>query len=324
VVGAAERVKHWAEFDERGSAWGPATLALVYRMLGRTACLLALAPVILFFYLSGARQRRASLDYLGRVWRAQGRAGEPGHWHALQHFFAFGESLIDKYAAWTGQINRTDIEAIDADAFEEMRRDAGGAIILSAHFGATDIIRAIASRDQRRRINIVIHTKHARRYNDLIKRFAPASQVALVEAGEFDITAAVELSAAIERGEWVVIMGDRRPVREGGRTVAVDFLGAPADFPQGPFVLAAALRCPTYMLFCYKTRSGHRVHFSTLTKAARLARRNRMTELRSLVQRYARVLEELVVAAPYQWFNFYEFWARPTRAGGDRKRGVDD
>jgi predicted LPLAT superfamily acyltransferase len=318
VAGAAEeRSKHWAELDERGANWGPGVLAFIYRTLGRTACLVVLAPVILYFYVFGTQQRRASLAYLRRVWAVTGRAGRPNHLHSLRHFFAFGVSLVDKFGAWIGQIDRENVDAIDGEAFNAMRRDPRGAVIMSAHVGTTEIVRAIASRHQRRRINVVIHTKNARRYNALIERFAPQSRVSLLEVSEFSISAAVELSAAIERGEWVVVMGDRMPLRQGAdRTVPVDFLGAPAPFPQGPFILAAALRCPIYLLFCYRAQARYRVQVELLTDGVQLPRRNRMAALKSIVERYAATLETLVKAAPYQWFNFYDFWAPPDLGAG--------
>lgn len=320
---ALERPKHWAELNERGADWGPSLMAFVYRTLGRSACLGLMAPVIFYFYIAGFQQRRASLNYLRRVWAASGRKGQPGHWQALIHFFSFGESLVDKFAAWIGNLHRSDIEAMDGGLVDAMRGDPRGALILSAHFGATEVIRAMAAHHQRRRINVVIHTKNARRFNDLIKRFAPQSLVALVEATEFDVSTAVELSAAIERGEWVVIMGDRMPVTKTARAVTVDFLGAPAAFPQGPFLLAAALRCPTYMLFCSKEQGRHRIHFSQLSEGVTLQRRNRMAGLQAVVEHYARELEARVKAAPYQWFNFYNFWAAPLEAsrGGTEGRG---
>lgn len=305
----AETAKHWAEESERGDAWGPALMGFIYRMLGRTICLIVMAPVIFYFYVAGARQRRASLDYLARIWKVQGRPGKPSHLHGLQHFFAFGESLVDKFGAWTGRLDRVDVDAIDGGNFDAMRNDTRGSLIISAHVGATEIVRALASRYQRRRITIVIHSAQAKHYNALIERFAPQSQVSLVQASEFDVSVAMALSAAIERGEWVVIMGDRMPVKRSERGVTADFLGSPAQFPSGPFVLAAALKCPVYTLFCSKQNGRHRVNVSLLTDGVSIGRRNRDAALAGLVQQYAVALEALVLAAPYQWFNFYDYWA---------------
>lgn len=312
VVAAPERAGHWADEDERGASWGPALIGFIYRVLGRTVSLIVLAPVILYFYAAGARQRRASLKYLRRVWRVQGRTDQPNHWHGLRHFFSFGVSLVDRFGAWTGRIDRKDVDAIDGAAFEAMRNDKRGSLIISAHVGAVEIVRALAMRYQTRPLTIVIHSAQAPRYNALIRRFAPQSQVSLVQASEFDIATAMSLSAAVERGEWIVIMGDRMPVRQSSRAIVAQFLGGPTQFPQGPFVLAAALRCPVYTLLCTRLNGKHSVQVRALSDEVAMPRRNRQAALQTLVQHYADALEAVVLAAPYQWFNFYDYWPEDT------------
>ena len=55
----SEAADHWADEKERGAAWGPALLALIYRFLGRGLCLVAMTPAVLYFYVTGAKARRA-------------------------------------------------------------------------------------------------------------------------------------------------------------------------------------------------------------------------------------------------------------------------
>jgi predicted LPLAT superfamily acyltransferase len=307
LIESTGKAKHWADLEERGAAWGPMLMASVYRVLGRGACLVLLAPVILYFYVAGFAQRRASLDFLRRVAAASNQP--PPHWYALIHFFSFGESLVDRFSAWTGQFSRDQVDQIDAGLFDVMRGDARGALILSAHFGATEVLRALAAHHQPRRITVVMHTANARRFNAMIQRFAPNSMVSLLEATEFGVGAAMAVSAAVERGDFVVIMADRIPVSGGESGVAVRFLGAPAAFPAGPFILASALKCPTYTMFCPKQGGRYRVHFTLLADPVTLPRRDRTAALTGVMQTYALALEALVKQAPLQWFNFYDFWS---------------
>lgn len=323
--GDARQRAQWAELNERGAAWGPAILGFFYRTFGRGFCVAAMAPAILYFYATGARQRRASIDYLRRVWAFSGREGRPGAWHAFKHFFAFGECLVDRFGAWIGHVDRANVDEIDGEAFDAMRDDARGTLILSAHVGATEIVRAIASRYQKRPISIVIHSPHTAGYNQLIQRFAPQSQVSLIQAAEFDIGAATRISAAIERGEWVVMMADRLPISGGqARSVTVDFLGAPAAFPQGPFVLATALRCPVYTLFCVRRDGRYQADVALLSDGVAAPKNQRQAVLAALVERYARALEALVQSAPYQWFNFYDYWAVQGDGGARGRDGKDE
>ena len=60
-------------------------------------------------------------------------------------------------------------------------------------------------------------------------------------------------------GEHVAIVGDRVSVRHQERSLRVPFLGRPAPFPEGPFVLASLLECPVYLLFCFKIDGRYRM-----------------------------------------------------------------
>src|SRR5262249_51941224 len=160
-----------------------------------------------------------SIDYLRRVWAANGQRPRPGLREALIHFLTFGAAVVDKFGAWIGDTGRSDVEGIDSPLFRAMRSDSRGALLLSAHVGSTDVIRAIVPRDRKRPVNVIVHTGNAEKYNRLIRRFAPESQIRLIEATSFGMATAMHLSAAIERGELVVMMADRVSVRHGERAV---------------------------------------------------------------------------------------------------------
>jgi hypothetical protein len=51
-------------------------------------------------------------------------------------------------------------------------------------------------------------------------------------------------------GDWLFIAGDRTPVSGNRRTSVAPFLGADAEFSQGPYLMAALLDCPIYLFFC--------------------------------------------------------------------------
>ena len=123
----------------------------------------------------------------------------------------------------------------------------------------------------------------------------------------------------IERGELLVIVGDRTPARESGRTTQVPFLGANAPFAQGPYVLAHALGCPVYLFFCLKEEGGYRIYFEHFAEQIALPRRGRIEHIAEWTRRYAARLEHFCCKAPYQWFNFFDFWARPSGGANGRK-----
>ena len=97
------------------------------------------------------------------------------------------------------------------------------------------------------------------------------------------------------------------------------FLGQSAPFPQGPFVLAAALRCPVYLMFGLKQQGRLNVYFEPFADPLSLPRQQRQQALQDAVDRYAARLEHYCLLAPLDWSNFFDFWQlaapSPTQQG---------
>ncbi|MDZ4778291.1 MAG: lipid A biosynthesis acyltransferase [Alphaproteobacteria bacterium] len=301
--------ENWSSMQERGSYWGVQFFAVAYRLLGRGVCLFFLAPAITFFYFAGARQRRASQDYLERVWRAGYLPKKPGLWEGLKHYMAFGESMIDKLAAWIGDIRPQDVDGVHDGLFHEAKLNPRGGFVITAHIGNPEVIRAVATVSRRFVVNVIMHTAHAEQFNRLIERISPDSTVRLIQVTTIDMPTAMRLSEAVGRGEWVILTGDRLPAHgDAGRSVSADLLGAPALFPEGPYFLGAVLKCPTYLLFCTRRKDRFGVRISLLDDPLQVPRKDRERALGAYARRFAAALEAEIAATPFQWFNFYDLW----------------
>jgi predicted LPLAT superfamily acyltransferase len=95
-----------------------------------------------------------------------------------------------------------------------------------------------------------------------------------------------------------------------------NFLGAPAPFPVGPYVLANLLQCTVYLLFTLRRGPSSEIHFELFQESIRLPRKERDRALGDLLAQYAARVEHFCRRAPLQWFNFYQFWQLPTSDGG--------
>jgi predicted LPLAT superfamily acyltransferase len=101
----------------------------------------------------------------------------------------------------------------------------------------------------------------------------------------------------------------------------VPFFGDVAPFPQGPYVLAAILKAPVYLLFCTRDHGGFEVCFTKFADRIDLPRQGRTAAIRRYAEGYVRALEEQVAARPLQWFNFYSFWHKNEISGsGDLEK----
>ncbi len=296
--------RHWASLGERGALLGLRLCALSYRVLGRRGCLAMLAPVVLWFFITGREQRVASRVFLGRVFQRPATLAE-----GYRHFFTFAARALDTVIAWDGGIPRAAVTASDAGALTDAVADQRGAVVIVAHLGNVDLARALLDETTRNRLAVLVHTRHAANYNRVLRRFSPDAALNLIEVGEIGAGTAIDLRELVERGGWVVIAGDRTPVVNTGRVIRVPFLGADAAFAPGPWILAALLGCPVRLLFCLKHGDGWCLTLEPFAERIVLPRRDRGAALQAYASRYAARLEAYARVAPFQWNNFFDFWS---------------
>jgi predicted LPLAT superfamily acyltransferase len=310
----------WWRTAERGSLLGMLLLAWGCRLFGRRFTGLWLHPIVAYFLLTGRASRDASRRYFARLGEsAPGqKTPRPGWFTAYRHMLAFAQSGFDKLAAWSGAVGLTDVEIDDAAALDALIASGRGALIIGSHHGNLEMARALAVRGAQTKVTAIVYTEHARRFNSVLASAHDDFSQRLVQVSDFGPQTALMMQDRIERGELLVIVGDRTPAHESGRTTQAQFLGAQAAFAEGPYVLAHALGCPVYLLFCLKERRGYRLYFEAFAERIHLPRRERAVHLAEWAQRYAARLEHYCRKAPYQWFNFYDFWARPSGGANGR------
>ena len=141
-----------------------------------------------------------------------------------------------------------------------------------------------------------------------MKKINPNANIDLIQAIEVSADLAILLKDRIDNGEILVIAGDRTSVSTKGRVVMSDFLGEPAQFSQGSFILASIMDCPVYFLFCLKEGRKYKIIFEHVADSLKFARKTRQAELQSIVTKYAQRLEYYCLKYPFQWFNFFDFW----------------
>lgn len=311
--------KHWSKIQERGTYLGMKVLLFVYRLFGRSILSFFLFPVVVYLYFSGGASKRASLDYLQRIAKVNQWSIKIGHRQGIKHFYSFAQSAFDKIDAWTGKITTADIIYSDQHPLAELEIKKQGAVFIGSHLGNLEVCRALGHGRYKTRINVLVFTHHAVEFNRVMKKLNADSNVDLIQATHVGADLAILLKERIDNGEILVIAGDRTSVSTPGRVVYSDFLDEEAAFSQGPFILASLLDCPVYFLFCLKEQASYRVIFEHVADTFKFSRKNRQTELKVMIDRYAKRLEHFCLQYPYQWFNFFDFW----KNDNDVKRSIE-
>ncbi len=303
--------QHWASVAERGALSGMKFVAFAYRLLGRGVSGAILVPVVLYFYLTASAGRRHSLAFLRRAHAAKGLP-PPSSSTSFRHFLAFAMKSLDTFAAWSGKPGPVAVEG--GAALERTIAEGKGAILLVSHLGNADVSRACLARRIGKPVNVLLHTRHARLYNEMLRSANATIEAHAMEVTEIGPEVAMDLRERIARGEWIAMAADRTPVMGQARTARVPFLGADAPFSLGPYILAALMACPVYLMFCLREGDRHVAYFEPFAERIELPRRNKEAALAAWAARYARRLECHALRAPLQWYNFYDFWETP---GGD-------
>jgi predicted LPLAT superfamily acyltransferase len=301
--------KHWASIGERGAYWGIKLLSLTYVLLGRQGCLALMWPVVAYFHLTGGEGRSCSMAYLRRVHARLG-LHPPTRWDSLRHYMSFATKALDTFIAWSVPQRLGPVAVVGADDLDRLSAEGKGVLLMVSHLGNSELSRACLSTRFHSNINVLVHTRHAALYNRVVKAVRHDVEDHTIQVTEVGPAIAIDLRDRIERGEWIAIAGDRTPLTGEARTSRAIFLGDEAPFSHGPYVLAALMGCPVYLMFCLRENDGHTVYFERFADSIELPRRNREEFLARLAACYAQRLEHYCLRAPIQFYNFYDYLAR--------------
>ena len=287
-AGTAPGRAEWAARQEFGAAPLIRLMVWVVCHLGRPVSRLLLVPICGFYFLFAPKPRAASLAWLTR---ALGRP--PGIADRWRHFWYFAACLLDRVLLLNGRADLFRITVHGEDAVVAIQH---GGFLFGAHFGSFEAIRAAARRLPEIRTSLVMYRDNARKTNAVLDAINPALAIEIIALGEPGSMLAVR--DRLDDGHFVGLLADRDP--DSGRLLRLPFLGAPAGFPIGPFRMACLLRRPV-MLMAGIYRGGNRydIHFERLD----------CDEPEATMARYVAALERLCRDSPYNWFNFFDFWA---------------
>lgn len=306
----------WLSVTERGSLIGMRFIVSCYRLFGRRLCSYLIVPVVGYFFLTGLTARQASREYLRRLHAWSGGRGildhQPRLIDSFRHFHHFALNILDRVSFFIGDAADFEMIVHGQEHLDQLAKDRRGAIVLSAHLGSFDALRLLAHQAGVA-VNVVMFLRNAQMINTVFKRLNPDLHMRIINLDPTSPRAVFELRACVQRGELVGALGDRVGVADNTRVSRVPFLGVPAAFPHGSFVLAAALKCPVFLMIGLRVSdTTYEIFVEPLAAQVALPSAERARRLDELVAAFARRLEDYCLRAPYQWFNFYDFWGDST------------
>jgi predicted LPLAT superfamily acyltransferase len=290
----------WLQHRERGSALLLRFMTWLSLTLGRRVTRPVVYGIALYFLLAVPAARAASRHYLQRV------TGQAAGWRQMyRHILAFASTIHDRVYLLNDRHDLFDIRTYGEELFQDPDATAGGLMIFGAHVGSFEVLRAIARKNTSRRVCAAMYPENARHLNSMLARVNARIIEDIIPLGRLD--AIFALNEQIQAGAMVALLADRAVGPDA--PLLVDFLGSPAPFPTGPFRLAAIVRRPVYfMTGLYRGGRRYDIHFERLADFSAVAPGQRDAAIEAAIRRYAELVEQYCRLAPYNWFNFYDFW----------------
>jgi predicted LPLAT superfamily acyltransferase len=298
--------QEWLERPEAGTAFGYKLMSGFARLCGRSAARLVLYPLALYFLIRRGPERRASRAYLERVC---GRP--PSLWQVARHIHTFAAVVLDRAFLLAERYKRFDIRVHGLDDLRAAWGRQQGVLVFGSHLGSFEALRVLAQVRPDVKVRVVIDVEQNPALSRVLNALNPELARSIINARREGMTTALAIKEALDEKALVTLLVDR--ARPGNEVALCDFLGHPAPFPVGPWQLAAALKVPVVLCFgLYRGGNRYDLYFEPFADTLALERTRREEHLREVTARFAGRLEHYTRDAPYNWFNFYDFWQTET------------
>lgn len=293
----------WMRTPERSNMLMLRIMTWISLRLGRPAGRVVLHLIAAYFLLFAPTSRRASQAYLQRA------LGRRVKWSDLyRHFFCFAATIHDRIYLINQRFDLFDIELHGQAALQDMLAEEGGLFLIGAHMGSFEVIRAMGRQIPNLRVSMVMHEDNAQKINAMLAAINPQASTDIIGLGRIDSMLLVR--DKLDEGAVVGVLADR--TLGENNMLPTPLLGSVAYFPTGSFRMAALLRRRVvFMVGLYLGGNRYQINFVPLADFSKTPGGQRGVEVEAAVVRYAALLDQYCRQAPYNWFNFFDFWQPP-------------
>lgn len=308
---------HWRTRPEGGGRFALWLIRTIVLRLGRPVGRLLLYPITAYYLLRRPAERAAS-----RAWLARVLGRPPRWWHVARHIHTFAAVILDRPLLLTRSVDAYEVRTSGLEALHDSMDRGRGVLLLGSHLGSFEVLRVLSQKRPNARVAVLLERNQNPVLTRLLDELNPELACRIIDLGLPPAELMLRIKDEAERGALIGLLGDRR--RPGEPGLPARFMGEQAWFPTAPWLIAKALQLPVHLCFgLYRGGRRYDLHFEAFAECVELPRGDRQAALAALVQRYAGRLEHHARDAPYNWFNFYDFWiadapSPPARRLADR------
>jgi predicted LPLAT superfamily acyltransferase len=294
----------WRQRPEGGGRFAIWLIRGVARRGGRRLARALLYPITLYFTFVRGPERRASIDYLSRALRRPARLLD-----GMRHVHTFASTILDRVFLLGGRLDDFDVTVRGLDPLHAVLDRGNGLLLFGSHLGSFEVLRVLARKRPDATLRVVLDKRQSPAMTQLLDELDPQIAAGVIDASQDGPSVAMAIHQACSEGAMVALLVDR--VRDDEPALPAPFLGGQAHFPTAPWLIASMLKVPVLLAFgLYRGGNRYELVFEPFADPVEVPRGQRAEALSALIRRYAARLETYARSAPYNWFNFYDFWKR--------------
>jgi predicted LPLAT superfamily acyltransferase len=282
----------------RGNVLGYQIVVYCLRFFGLANTYFLLRIISFYYYLFAGEPKKHILDFYQNY---LGFSKPKAKALCKRNFFLLAQSILDKIALAMNLGKEIFYHQRGEDQLIRMAKAGQGGFVFSAHLGNWDIAgNLLQNLDVP--LNVLMYENEEEKINDYLKRIGSKPSFNIIPIKD-DMSHLVKIYKHYKQKELICINADR--FLPGAKTIAADFLNSTAHFPEGPFSLVNKLKAEYTFIFAVK-HSKFGYEFSATEP------RRAEGKIDEIVQNYVIALEEKVKQYPEQWFNYYDFFQKPS------------
>ena len=279
-----------------GTSWMHNGLVAVMRVVPLRLMYGFIALFVVPFYFLFSKGRRPMFHFFRK---RLGYAPMMAFCWTYRNFRRFSQVILDRFSMYAGR--KFEFEIDNYHLYQECAAAEPGFLILSAHVGSYESAgyTLVATK---KRYNAIVFSGEAESVMRNRQKMFDETNIRMIPVKE-DMSHIFLMNSALDNGESVSIPADR--VVEGQRTVTCDFFGSPAEFPLGPFVLAAQRDVAVLTIHVMKEAvKKYHIFIEQIQGQGNTIRE----KAADIARQYVASIETVLRKYPEQWFNYYEFW----------------
>ena len=301
-------MKNWYNIHEQSAGnLRLETLWWVYKIFGIKFLKLVLWFVCLFIVPFAKPARNASKKYR-KILNAYEKKIErkETRFSSFSHIYAFACAMLDKMAASCDRRRKIKF-AVHKNAdwmqFQKYLEMNTGVFLICSHLGNIEALSAFPD-SSNKKMHAFMQVSQTSTFHKFMMRHSVTTNTIIYPTENIGIGIAGEMYDNLQRGDLVMMAGDRTSPNTPERFETVPFLGVDCRFPVGTFKFARSQSHPVFAICVVNVGAEKYGVYVKEIKA---------DTIKEMIVDYARFLEKLVLAYPKQWFNFFDFFETNTK-----------